>query len=460
MCPIDVPNLDEIHTRGLDAAGGALPEDDTSPTSDLFKRLRVVAGLSLQINHHLTIVADDVLPDTADGLQLDRHGFIYGVARKLATPARKADSLRLVGTVASGFVIGDELVSLGGLRFQVNENGSIPAAEFIDVDCIAIDTGSQTKLLAGEVLTFVAPPAGIEAEAELQLDLDEDGTDQESDGAYRVRILNRIQQPGMGGNANDYEQFALEEQGIESAFVYPERAGKGSVDLAALHAGSGTIRPLAALERDDLETAIDAKRPVAVSFRVLETTTLAQDVELTVEPTTDPQFRFDWEDDTPLEVLTWTAATRTLQFDTDRPTDMQKGDRIVIKTTAGDGTGEEFEIERFGAGLDEVVLEKAPVPAPVATDTVFSGGPLVTPTRLAILEFINELGPAIGLFGVGNWEDSIDPRRMENLALDVEGVRRATTIEPATTVTPTDPAFPNDDSVELLIPGRVIVRSA
>jgi hypothetical protein len=460
--PIDIPTFEELRQRWLDAFKAAFPDFDSGRFGDDYKRGTVSAGLAFQINHFLSVVADDVMADTATGTQQNRHGFIHGVDRKDATPARKADALRLVGVVASTFTLGDQLISQGGLTYQLNESGSIPAAGFIDVDIIAVDTGQQTKLQAGEVLRFVSAPAGIEVEAELQLDLDEDGEDAEKDPAYRVRILNRIQQPGMGGNSNDYEQFALEEEGIASAYVYPLRAGVGTVDLAALHSGSGTIRPLSSGERTDLLTALDVKIPVALksgsSFRVLETTTLEQDVEIAIEPTFDPQYAFDWDDSTPLVVATWTAGTRTLEFTTNRPTDMDEGDRIVLKPVAGGGTGEVFVIERFGAAADEVILDRAPVPAPVATDVVYAGGPLTDTVRDAILEFIDSLGPAIGDHGVGNWEDSINPSRLEAIALLIAGVRDAATLVPAVTVTPDDPAFPNDDSVELLIPQRVLVR--
>jgi uncharacterized phage protein gp47/JayE len=461
--PIQIPTFEEMRQRWIDAFKAAFPDFDSSRFGDDYKRGTVAAGLAFQLNHHLSVVADDVMPDSADGAQQDRHGSVYNVPRKEATPARKADALRLVGTVGSPFVLGAQLISQGGLTYQVNESGSIPAAGFLDVDVIAVDTGQQTKLQAGEVLRFVSAPPGIEVEAELQLDLDEDGEDAESNAAYRVRILNRIQQPGMGGNSNDFEQWAIEEPGIASAYVYPLRAGVGTVDLAALHSGSGTIRPLSSGERIDLLAAIDLKRPVSMktgsSFRVLETLTVEQDVEITIEPTFDPAFDFDWDDSTPLVVATWTAGTRTLEFTTPRPTDMDEGDRIVLKPVGGGGTGEVFIIERFGAASDEVILDRAPSPAPVATDEVFAGGPLTDTVRDVLLGFIDSLGPAIGDHGVGNWEDSINPQRLEAISLLIEGVRNATTIIPAATVTPVDPAFPNDAQINLLIPQRVLVRA-
>jgi uncharacterized phage protein gp47/JayE len=456
--PIEIPDLEELHERQIDAFKAALPEDDVSRFSDNWKRTRVTSGLGFQLNHHISVVADDVMPDTSGDPFIERHGFVHGVDRKPATPARRADSLRVFGVPASSGLLGEELVHDNGLRYQVNENFVIPAGGFVDVDCIAIDTGIQTILQAGEVLTFVSPPAGVEAEAELQLDLDQDGEDRESLGDYRERILNRIRQPAAGGNSNDYEQFALEEEGVSSAYVYPIRNGLGTVDLAALHAGSGTVRLLTLSERTALQTAIDAKRPVAIGFRVLEVTTAVQNIEITIVPRPEAEHQFDWVDQTPLVVASWTAATRTLEFTASRPSDMFEGDRIVIKPAANNGTGEEFVIESFGVNPDEVILDRAPTPAPVATDTVYSGGPLTTPIRDAILAFMDELGPAVGDYGVGNWESDISPNRVEIAALTVDGMRDGTTIIPAVTAVPDDPPAPANTTIEMFIPGQTIVR--
>lgn len=459
---LQIPDLDTIHARLVADYQARLPDMDVSRHSDNYKRLRTVALAALALYYTARVIYDDLFPDTASGAALDRLGDIWGVTRKGATPATKADALRVTGTAASALTTGDELVHASGLRFQVNESTVIPAGGSVDVDVLAIDTGSQTRLNAGETLTFSSPPAGVDAVAELQLDLDEGGADQESDGAYRTRILNRIAQPGMGGNANDYAQWALEVEGVAEAYVYPVRAGNGSVDLAALKDATGTARILNSTERAALQAYIDDLRPVSVkAFRVLEVTTSEIDCDVQVEARPGSQYAWDWDDTGgPLEVAAWTAGTRTLQFTTDRPGDMEAGDRIVIKTAAGDGDGAPIRIEALGAGSDDVILREEDVPAvaPVAGDDVYAGGELTAPVREAILDHYKSLGPAVGDYGTGEWDSDVNPRRLESVALAVEGVRNATTAAPASTQTATDPAFPADDTIELLIPGEVVVR--
>jgi hypothetical protein len=136
---------------------------------------------------------------------------------------------------------------------------------------------------------------------------------------------------------------------------------------------------------------------------------------------------------------------------------MLAGGRIVIRTAAGNGTGEMFTIESL-SGADSVVLATAPSPAPVATDDVYAGGPLTETLRDAIVDLMDALGPAVGTFGTGEWDDELIPERILATVLVIDGVRDATVVTPATTITPDDPAFPNDDSVELLIPQEIVVR--
>ena len=100
--------------------------------------------------------------------------------------------------------------------------------------------------------------------------------------------------------------------GIAEAYCYPLRQGLGSVDLAALHEGSGSARLLLAGEITDLQATIDALRPVDVTFRVLTVEATDVDVEVTIVPNGDALYAFDWDDSTPLEASTWTAGTKTL----------------------------------------------------------------------------------------------------------------------------------------------------
>lgn len=458
--PPQIPTLAELFARLLADGRARLPGADWSRGSDNWKRLRIWAGASIGLYHHVKVSFDQLLPDTAEGVWLDRIGAIWDVARRGATPARKADALRVTGTVATAITTGEQLVSDSGLRYQVNENATVGALGYVDVDVVAVDTGAATRLDAGATLTFVSPPAGITAKAVLQLDLDEDGEDQESDGAYRERILNRIGLGSAGGNANDYRQWALASAAtIATAYVYPNRAGRGTVDIAALHAGSGTARLLTAAERTALKDYIGAIRPVATrGLRVLEVTTRAEDIEVLFSLLPGSGNAWDWDDSTPLTPASHDQALRQITMAADLPADIDIGDRICFKNT----DGQLYTIEDIpAADTIQTSVEVSDIGAGViVTDhSAYAGGDLSRPLRDAVIAHVASFGPAIGDAGVGDWFDALKPSRLVGaLYVDVPGVYDVDVSTPAATVTPEDPAYPSDDSIELIIHGAVLVR--
>jgi phage-related baseplate assembly protein len=457
-----LPTLEEMHSFLVALFKVLLPDRTVARLSFNWKFLRTVAAGVTDNHSHISATRADMMPDTAESDMLDRWGNLTGVPRKASTPSRKDNALRVVGVPTSAVPLSAQLThDASGLRFMINEAAVIPGGGSVDVDIVAVDTGSTTRLNVGETLTFTSPPAGLEETAELVLDLDEDGEDVESDGAYRLRILSRFDSPPLGGAQEDYRQWALRTTGIAAAYVYPNRGGDGSVDVAALHLGSGEARILTAGERDALQEDLDELRPVSVrAMRVLDVFAEPVDVEAAVITTGEKQYLFDWDDATPLVVLTWDGVTRTLTFTTTRPETMQPGHRITIKPVAGGGTGEQYIIESL-SGTSAVVLEEEPDTEPVATDTVYSGGPLVDTVRAALLSHLNNLGTANpDAHRYGAWEGNLRPAAIIRVASLVPGVLDVASTIPAATVEATDPGYPDDDTIGLLVPGRVLVRRA
>lgn len=458
----DTPTLDEQIAFSVAHFAALFPDDDLSAMS--FNYLWCVCLAAAVTDNHANVDAarNDVIPDTSEGTYLERWAKIRGVTRKSATGARKAKALRVVGVAATAVPALAELVDEAtGLRFKITAAAVVGAGDpgVVDVDIAAIDTGSQTRLSKGAVLRFVTPIADLEELAELQLDLDEDGTDAESDGALRLRVLSRFSTPPLGGQAADYEQWALEVTGWAAAYCYPIRAGLGTVDLVALHEGSGTARIPLDAEVDELQAIIDAKRPVSVrQSRVLYVDGETVNIEATVTPTGAVQFAKDWDDAVPPEVSTWTALTRVLKFTAARPATMKAGDRLTFSTGT---TGKERVIEVLGPAADEVTLEAdATADTPVAAQLVYSGGPLVEPARIAIKALCDSLGSSNpDAKRYGTWEGSLDPAAVREAA-KVDGALRSACVSPVALVEASDPAFPDDDRIGLLVYGRVLVRYA
>lgn len=488
----DVPSLDGAHDLLVADFATRFPEKDVTRFSDNWKRLRNLALAQISLHYHAEVLWADLWPDTCGGLDstppspmLDRHGFIRGVLRKVATAAYQAKALRCTGSLGSVVHVNDALTAKDGTTYIVTASGTIGASGYVDVDVRGDDrnyptdtsgVGSQTRKAAGDVLTFSSPSTGIAATAILVLSLSNGGADRETDAAYRPRVLNRIAQPGMGGNANDYAQWILDQPGADQAYVYPLRNGLGSVDVAFLHSGTGSERIPSSDEIAVVQAAIDLIRPVSMKmFRVLTVVAQSVDVEERVQPVDGKQWAFDWTAAPSAVVGAWDAAARVLTF-VSRPVDMVAGDRITYKNTATPNTGAQAVVEALGPGANDVTLagryytidengvsiEDGPlIEAPEVGAIVYSGGPLVEPLRQEIIALIDELGPGRGTDPTkvaGGWDDTLRTSQIFKTTQLTDGVLETTPVTPTSNVVATN--TPPASSVYLLTPRQIIVRSA
>lgn len=462
--------LDQLHEVLIASYAGWFPNDDVSEFSDNWKRLRVTALAWAGDQHQIKVGYDDLLPDTATSVRLDRWGQILNVLRKLATPAKKAKALRCTGAAGSNVTLAAQLVHTDGTHYKVSAAGTIPGGgTFVDVDLVGIDTGSVTRKNKGETLTFSgSPPVGIDPQASLVFALDEDGDDVELDGDYRVRVIEKIAQPGMGGNANDYKVWALQVTGIFSAYVYSARGGFGTVHILPVHSGSGAARLLTPSERTEVQTYIDTVRPVSVrDLLVLEAVAEPNDIEVRIVPEDGEANRFDWDDlASPRTVTSYTAGTRTLKLSAVRPTDMEIGNRLTWKSVGAPfHNGSEAVIEAFGGAADEVIL-RAPTSKeydwtatpPAAGNSVYSGGPLVAGIRAAIIGLVDSLGPTRGTFAAANWVGTLYTSQLFKMVQTTKGVLDSTLVLPVGNVSPAN--VPPSPTVGLLTTRQVIVRKA
>lgn len=497
--PFEIPSLSETRDF-LVALGKALFPglNFGSRRSYHGRRATYLAGAVTQLHAHVESAKADVMPDTAsDGDPVNRWGSIVGVARKSATPARKASAGRVRGAAGATVSEGAQLRhEESGLVFAIGQAVTVPTSEFYDADIVAVDVGAQTRLTCPAVLKFLETPIGIETTVTLVLDLDEDGFDAEQFGSYRSRVLATFSETPAGGNQSDFVAWALASLNtVASAFAYPERAGRGTIDVVAFYAGHGTARSLSADDRNLVASYIKTKAPFQISgaggpLRILTTIADPRTVVVTLVPNGQPAFAFDWtEPAATLTVAGWTAETRELQFSASLPLSLRAGHRLILVGVDSRATlhdGREYKIESI-SGADKVILEKAPPSAPAATDLIFSGGPLVTPVRDAIVAHLNGeavyagrgltplpesavqsmvgldvlaegIGPANPAGIYGTWAGGILRATLAKIATYKAGVRNAVVVTPAADYEATDDAFPDDAQIHFVTPAVVVVR--
>lgn len=494
-----VPSLDEMHSFLVAFWKALYPGSNVgSRFTYHWKRLRAYAGGVTDNHAHIQSAQDDVMPDRSTGTFLTRWGAIFGVPKKTATPARGENALRCYGLVAAAVAQGDQLTDPAtGLTYQVDEAGAVPVGgTYVDVDCQAVSTGAATRLTSGTTLQFVAAPAGIATNAVLVADLDEDGFDDEQEGAYSARVNSELATPRSGGNQDDFVKWALEVPGISYAFCYPNRAGVGTVDVAALHTASGSARALDSIERAALLAYIKLKAPSQIGgdgggLRILETNDDAQNVEILYTPNGSASYEVDWTDSTAPVILAYTPATRLVQLAADRPGSMLAGHRFVMKGVATVQDGRVFTIEALHASADKFYVKETPTVNFAATDIVYAGGPLTSMIRDAVIAHMNgeivyadkgvplpasvaesqkrSVGLKVLADGIGtanpdgqygSWSGALLRSVLDKIATYATGVRNVSIPTPAADYEPDDPAFPNDDTIDFIAPGAVLIRRA
>lgn len=457
------PSIDDLHTFLIADFYNQYRNDprgvpDVSQGSFNWKWLRTFAAGIAGGFSNLNALISDLFPNTAEGDLLREWASAKGLVPKGATGASGSSALRVSGTPTTVVVADQILTSAGNLRYQNTSSDVIGPGGYVDLDVEAIDVGSQTMLQAGEFLTFAVPLAGINETAKIVIDL-ENGTDAESEGSLQARLAVRFSNPPRGGAIADYVAWAISVTGIETAYCYPVRRGWGTVHVAALHAGSGTDRILAAPEIASLQATLDSLRPVGMrGFLVVATTSQPTNVMYAAITDGAPDHEFDWDDTTPPSVTVWDPTTRTVTFAT-IPASLQPGDRITFSSGA---TGAERVINTLGSpGSNTATLtvdETGDVPT--VADTAYSGGPLVEPARQAILALIASLGTANpDAARYGTWEGNLRPTAIGRSVLGVAGLLDGTVVTPSSNVEATDSSYP-DTFVGLITPGQVLVRKS
>lgn len=511
--PFSIPSLDE--TRDVIVAFGRALFRRLNWTKRSYHGRRatyLAAGLT-ELHYHADSVQRDLHPLTAgDGKPINDWGNATGVLRKNATPARKSAAARVRGGAGRSFATGQQLKHIeSGLIFKIDQAVTIPGvlgvdpASFVDADIVGIDTGSKTRLDAGSTLTFLSPPVGIEPNVILQLDLDEDGFDEEQFGSYRARFLSTFSETPAGGNRSDFTQWALESLAtVSKAFAYPERAGKGTIDVVGFYAATGSSRSLSSDDRDAVLAYIKTKAPFQVSgegggLRVLLTVPDPKRVEIMIEPNGIPAFNFDWDDSSLPTVIAFNATTNEIQFSGGAlPASLRAGHRLIVDGVASVQDGSEFKIDSISA-VDKVILRTAPAVPFQPTDKIYSGGPLVGPIRDAVVGHLNgeiiyagrgltpipesktternpdgtfkisivgldiladSIGPANPAPARGPWTGGILLSTLSKIATYKTGVRNATIVSPATDYQPPDDPFPGDAQIHFVTPGAVVIRKA
>lgn len=265
-----VPSLSEMRALARDTIASKFKLGALLPNS----RARFLADANAALAHlcikYISWIADQIFPDKAGEEWLrGRHAKIWLGGAKAATFA--SGSVAFSGVAGSKVPARTRFASTisGDLRSYETTEAGVLGAGPTPIKAIALEAGKSSNLEPGTVLSLTSSLEGVEASIEV-LTLD-GGIDAEATEDLRVRVLQRIRNPPMGGDAEDYAAWALSVPGVTRAWCAPLEMGIGTVSLRVM---MDEVRaPIGGFptpfDLDAISMAIDQQRPVAVKDRFI-----------------------------------------------------------------------------------------------------------------------------------------------------------------------------------------------
>jgi len=421
----EIKDFDTLLQEILDDFRNQIDGANTTNLSDIYVKATALASLASGLYKYASRIEKQIFPDSADEAELKRHCGVRGITQKQATGSE--GEVKLTGTPETVFSSGIEMV-YAGLTFQTTEGGTIDGEGEAVVDAESVDTGADTNIQDDTELTLTSPPPGIDGTATVEGDFT-GGTDQESKEELLARFLRYLRQPPAGGNADDYEKWALEVDGVDKAFCHPTRRGLGTVDVSLL--AEGNTAPSSAVI-DAVQDDIDELRPVAAKdFLALAPDFIEQDA--TVAITAEEGYEFS---DIGGNKTVGIGSTQT---------------NIVVDDTTGIASGEYVVIREEQRVVDQIIdathftVTVAFSFSPDSGDIVRAGGVLWQPVYDAIVVFYLDLEPGGTLY----------LSQLEKAISNVVGVKDRDITDPTGNVIATIDA----DTVELITKGDVVITA-
>lgn len=223
----------------LQSIGIATP--NVAPGSDFDVIFTAVANELAVGLANQTIMADQLMPDTAAGANLDRWLALFGLSRRAATPSKgvvtitASQSTLIVGNPTG--VGATQLVDSSGQLFFVTTGGTYPSGAPVNIQ--AVNGGSSTNHANGDTLRWVTAPPYCSQTVSVGTPNGTDGLSGGNDSEVgvdeppRQRLYQLFQSPPKGGNSQDIAAFATQSTpSVQACGVYPALLGPSTAFFA------------------------------------------------------------------------------------------------------------------------------------------------------------------------------------------------------------------------------------
>jgi len=257
------PTLKELSEQIL----GDLKEEIADPRfflpgSPLYGLSYALSGAAFMLHTHIDHVGKyQLLPDTAQGEELERWAHLFEITRAPASTAKGQigihplddESLKLLKTQSTL-----EFLSSNGKLYQAQPNGK-------NYTCLAKESGFESNIAANSKLFSV--DKNLKAEIQLVEPGIVGGSPLQSDEELRQTLLFRLKHPPRGGTQSDYILWAKEKSFVGTIWIEPAYQGPGSIGISFLTTDLNT--PIPSQENvATLQAHLDLKKPIGTRIDV------------------------------------------------------------------------------------------------------------------------------------------------------------------------------------------------
>ena len=210
------------------------------PKSFIVVLSKVLAGIFL-VPYKLTgWFYLQLFPDTASFAETDilghsirplvKLGNLFGVGEPTSGEAWEGKISLSVVNAGYTVMMGTQLKSWKtGYIYTTAESVMTEGSE-IEIGVYCTQSGTTGNLEVGDVLQLVSPLGYVEEEATV-VDVTRVGVDDETEGHYRARVMNRYSTQPQGGALADYRLWAYDVPGVLQTYPYNDEESPGGVLL-------------------------------------------------------------------------------------------------------------------------------------------------------------------------------------------------------------------------------------
>jgi hypothetical protein len=189
----------------------------------------VIAGVFIVLYKMIGWVFLQLFPETAYWKEVNVLGFkirplvkwgvLWGVGLPRPGTQWKGKIIVDVANQNTSLAAGTQLKSELTGKIYITDSPASLEEETAIIEITCADTGAAGSLSVGDILKFVSPLGNVKKEA-VVTEITADGTDEETEGDYRYRVVNRYRVQPQGGALADYRNWSSEVPGVLNTYPY------------------------------------------------------------------------------------------------------------------------------------------------------------------------------------------------------------------------------------------------